>query len=359
MLKARKKKSETIAGMIRENLLGHPLPAGTPVASSREIARKYKVSLSTADQALNLLVQEDFLYRTKGSGTFLKLDSYARPLRIGVADQIVSSQYLSPEINRILNMHFEIAGQNLIERGCQLELLSYNSMRQKNLTENMDGLLVSINYMDPEARHFLKETGLPIVVYRHHQSEPECSCVYYDYVPGIVQALDHLKLLKNDRIFLVYELTQTGRYFYKLWKELLLARGIIEEYITSYEIPVDERELSCYRLVRVNSSKFKDSVILTCNDEVASNLINALTLENYSCGKDYRLVGAGDRESYGFVMGNQGQVIASIHVPIETMAKEAAKLLLYKITNKVEYNCQIKIPTSFVPRLSSGSNNLS
>ena len=103
MLKARKKKSETIAGMIRENLLGHPLPAGTPVASSREIARKYKVSLSTADQALNLLVQEDFLYRTKGSGTFLKLDSYARPLRIGVADQIVSSQYLSPEINRILN----------------------------------------------------------------------------------------------------------------------------------------------------------------------------------------------------------------------------------------------------------------
>ena len=108
MLKARKKKSETIAGMIRENLLGHPLPAGTPVASSREIARKYKGSLSTADQALNLLVQEDFLYRTKGSGTFLKLDSYARPLRIGVADQIVSSQYLSPEINRILNMHFEI-----------------------------------------------------------------------------------------------------------------------------------------------------------------------------------------------------------------------------------------------------------
>ena len=109
MLKIRKKKSETLAEHIRRNLQDHPLPAGTAVASSRELARKFKVSLSTAEQALNLLAQQRFIYRIRGSGSFLKQNSQAELLQIGIADQIVSELYLSRQINRILNRHFEIA----------------------------------------------------------------------------------------------------------------------------------------------------------------------------------------------------------------------------------------------------------
>ena len=54
------------------------------------------------------------------------------------------------------------------------------------------------------------------------------------------------------------------------------------------------------------------------------------------------------------VMGKDGPVIGSIRTPIEAMAEEAVKLLLYKINGSVNYNCQIKITTSFVPRQSAG-----
>ena len=355
MLKMRKKKSEILAEHIRKELQEHPFPAGTPVASSREIARKYKVSLSTADQALAQLVREEFLYRVKGSGTFLKQDSQARLLHIGVADQIVSAQYISPEINRILNTHYEIAEKALAAQGCRPELLSYPAMMRDHHLDGLDGLLVSVNYLDPVSRQLMRDSQNPVVIYRHYRPEPEYSCVYYDFSTGMKAALDHLKIRKTDRFAVVYETTGTGRYTHELWKEQLRERGIPEDRISSYEIPVREREISCYRLVRVNSAKFRDAVILTCNDELAVNLINALTLDDYVCGQDYRLIGIGNLEAYGLSMGDRGPVIASIHSPIAAMAEEAVKLLLYKISQGVDYNCQLKITTDFVPRLSSGA----
>ena len=354
MLKVRKKKSETLAELIRKNLQEFPFTAGTPVASSREIARKYNVSLSTADQALNHLVQEDFLYRSPGSGTFLKQDSQARSLHIGIADQIVSAQYLTPEINRILDRHFEIAGQELSDLGCHLDLLSYQSMIQSFQECSLDGLLMSINYIDPESVRLMQEKKIPVVVYRHFQSVPEYSCVYYDYSVGMKSALEYLKIRKDEPVVLVYETTSCGRYIHSLWKELLYSYGISEKNIISYDVCVKERDLTCYRLARVNLSKFKGAAILTSNDGLAANLINALTLENLVCGQDYRIIGTENREAYGFEMGNRGPVIASIHTPIEVMAKEAVKLLLYKINHEVDYTCQLRIPTGFVPRLSSG-----
>ena len=354
MLKMRKKKSETLAEHIRKKLQEHPFPAGTPVASSREIARKYKVSLSTADQALNQLVREEFLYRVKGSGSFLKQDSRARSLHIGIADQIVSAQYISPEINRILNTHYEIAEKALVAQGCCPELLSYPAMMRDHQLDGLDGLLVSVNYLDPESLQLMRDSQIPVVIYRHYQPEPEYSCVYYDFSSGMKAALDHLKVRKTDRVAVVYENTLMGCYAQGLWKEQLRERGIPEDRIGSYEIPVPEREISCYRLVRVNSAKFRDAVILTCNDEVAVNLINALTLDDFVCGQDYRLIGVSDLERYGLVISDKGPVIASIHLPIAAMAEEAVKLLLYKINQKVDYNCQLKITTDFVPRVSAG-----
>ena len=354
MLKMRKKKSEALAEHIRKKLQEHPFPAGTPVASSREIARKYKVSLSTADQALHQLVEEEFLYRVRGSGTFLKQDSQARILHIGIADQIVSALYLPPEINRILNRHFEIAEKKLGEHHCLAELISYPAMMQGYPLNSLSGLLVSINYLDPAARRLLQEKQIPVVVYRHSVMDPEFSCAFYDYGTGMKEALDYMKIRKNDRFVAVCETTSTGRHALEEWKTQLALHGVAEDRITAYDITVMEREISCYRLVRVNSAKFRDAVILTSNDEIAVNLINALTLENYTCGRDYRLIGIGDHESYGMAVGKDGPIIASVRTPIETMAEEAVKLLLYKINRSVDYNCQIRITTSFVPRLSAG-----
>lgn len=354
MLKMRKKKSEILAEHIRKKLQEHPFPAGTPVASSREIARKYKVSLSTAEQSLNLLVQHGFLYRIRGSGSFLKQNSQAELLQIGIADQIVSELYLSRQINRILNRHFEIAEKKLIEHHCQPKLISYPAMMKGCQLNSLSGLLVSINYLDPASERLLLEKHFPVVVYRSSYVSPEFSCVYYDYSSGMKEALDYMKVRKNDRFVVIYETTSNGYNAHEKWKEQLALRGIPEDRITSYDITVMEREISCYRLVRVHSAQFRNAVILTNNDEVAVNLINALTLENYVCGRDYRLIGIGDRESYGMVMGKDGPVIGSIRTPIEAMAEEAVKLLLYKINGSVNYNCQIKITTSFVPRQSAG-----
>lgn len=47
------------------------LSAGDPVPSERELAERYKISRMTARQAVNSLVEEGFLYRERGKGTFV------------------------------------------------------------------------------------------------------------------------------------------------------------------------------------------------------------------------------------------------------------------------------------------------
>ena len=52
-----------IAEQLRREILEGKLKPGTPVLSSRELARTFGVSLSTAHKAANCLVREALIYR--------------------------------------------------------------------------------------------------------------------------------------------------------------------------------------------------------------------------------------------------------------------------------------------------------
>lgn len=61
-----------IANNIREEIQKHNLKAGEAIPSEMKLAQKYNVSRVTIRQSIDLLVNEDLLYRVKGSGTYVK-----------------------------------------------------------------------------------------------------------------------------------------------------------------------------------------------------------------------------------------------------------------------------------------------
>ena len=107
-----------------------------------------------------------------------------------------------------------------------------------------------------------------------------------------------------------------------------------------------------YRTVRVQAEKFRNSVIFCTSDVLAINLYNALLLEKFLPGRDFRLIGVDDTEGYNSNIHNP-PVIASIHKPIDTMSFEALKLLLRMIDEPTGNDTVVRIPTTFIPRKSS------
>ena len=349
----RSAKSRKLAEVIRKELSSIRTFPGMPAASASELAREYGVSVPTAHNVLNILAKEGFLYRVRGSGTFFS-GSREKPLLIGIADQTISPEYLSPDINRILDYHFDYAAKYFREHNCQVRIITYAELMSGGALHGLDALLISALYLDPDSVELLRSSGIPVLVYRNdYLDNYDFPSLVYDHDRGMAEALDYLKPAAENRIILITETTPCGRDIKMRWLRNLKAVHIPESRIVSYDVDVVEREISCYRLVRVHRELFRNAVILTGNDEVAMNVVNALTLEEMQCGLDYRLVGIGNRAGYGYPTIEKLQ-IASIDTPIRQMAQEAARQLLSRLKNHSDCNCSVMIPTHFIPRASAG-----
>ena len=327
-----------------------------PAASASELAREYNVSLPTAHNAINILVKEGLLYRVQGSGTFFKNNNPGSTLRIGIADMTVSTEYLSADSNRILDYHFACAAKYFQSSNCSIRFISYAELMKGNALANLDGLLISALFIDASSVRLLQESGIPVVVYRYShsfQSNYHFSNLFYGLDSGMREALDYLKPDADSRIILIAETTPSGQFSAEQWLKNLTEYGIGKSRIRRYDIEVPDREISCYRLVRVQTELFHDAVILTGNDEIALNISNALMLEGMTGGRDYRLVGQGNLAGYGFPAVRKME-ISSIDLPIALMAEEAAKLLLFKIGKRSVCESESMVPTRFIPRKSAG-----
>ena len=347
-------KCERIAASLKNELAMIEVHHGMPAISAKDLAKQYGVSVPTAHNALNILVREGLLYRVKGSGTFFNCPVPEKKMLIGIADQAVCPEYLSPELIRILNYHIVYASEYLKNAGCDIRMITYNEMMEENALQGLDGLLISCMFLDSKSIKLLLKSRLPIVGYRfNHPNNYPVSHARYDLNTGMTEALDELNLTPDCRINLITEQIPYGEHAQKCWLKHLKKRKIDVSQIQISEIPTKDLEINCYRLIRVYPERFKNSVILVGDDEIAKNLINAMTLEGYEQGKDYRLIGIGNRADHGMKSAEDLE-IASIDLPIQQMAEESAKLLLYKISNPSECHCIVMIPTHYKSRKSSG-----
>ncbi len=347
-------KSRRLAETIRQELSSIRTFPGMPAASASELAREYGVSVPTAHNVLNLLAKEGLLYRVRGSGTFFSGSQTGQSPRIGIADQTISPEYLSPDINRILNYHFDYAAEYFRSHNCQVRFITYSELMSGGALHDLDALLISALYLDPDSVELLRASGIPVLVYRNdYLDNYDFPSLVYDHDRGMTEALEYLNPAAENRIILITETTPCGKDIKMRWLRNLKTFHVPESRIISYDVDVVEREISCYRLVRVHRELFRNAVILTCNDEVAMNVVNALTLEEMKCGMDYRLVGIGNRAGYGYPTIEKLQ-IASIDTPIRQMAQEAARQLLSRLKNHSDCNCSVMIPTHFIPRASAG-----
>ena len=147
MFPGRKTKTASLAEKYLTELQGERRPKDSPVLSERELAKHFSVSVLTAARILNLLVENDFLYRVPKCGTFIKHDPPVMP-RIAYAGPLPDpknrGQITNEAVSRLME-HFS-------ELGIEPKMITYQTLRHPELAvpelENCNGLLIHHSHVD-------------------------------------------------------------------------------------------------------------------------------------------------------------------------------------------------------------------
>jgi len=355
MKTSRHNKIEAIAKSLQEDFLRSSLPSGALVSSTRDIAEQYQVSPLTAHKALQKLVEEGMLFRIRGSGTYLK-QGFQKTQRIGIADSSITWLY-NKEMVQTQNQIINYCIDYLSEQNYTVQTISYaeltNVRTVSRLLTDLNGMLLSYNYLDAAVLSHLKGRQFPIILYRHEFVDPHpLSQVIYDFEPGILEAIGQLQLYPDDPPVLIYEATPSSLARKKLWIEQLVKVGFNEKQLISHEVHYNNRQAECFRLARVYGQKLHGRLLITCNDDIAASIIDALAPEGLLPGRDFRLLSIGNSEQYGFKLFQQPG-IASIDMPMKSIALESCKLLIRQIKDPSSCQHIIRVPGHFIMRTSA------
>ena len=147
MIYGRRTKTSELAERLQEELLAERLPADAPVMSVRELARHFSVSPVTANRILNLLVENDVLYRVPQSGTFVKHDPPVIPV-IAYAGLVPDPTKDDPIKTAAANQLLE----HFTELGIEPRFIPYHTLQRRVLAErrlkDANGLLIDVSFID-------------------------------------------------------------------------------------------------------------------------------------------------------------------------------------------------------------------
>ena len=188
MIYGRRTKTSELAERLQGELLAERLPAGAPVMSVRELARHFSVSPVTANRILNLLVENDVLYRVPQSGTFVKHDPPVIPV-IAYAGLVPDPMKDDPIKTAAANQLLE----HFTELGLEPRFIPYHTLQRRVLAErrlkDANGLLIDVSFIDNDTIGVLWDYPGRIVVTGNSYvfEDLACSQVIPDFTDPMIE----------------------------------------------------------------------------------------------------------------------------------------------------------------------------
>ena len=317
--------------------------AGQKIPSENELIGRFDVSRNTVRQALSELVNEGFVYKKHGSGSFFSGKNQNQEntsFLIGVITPFIS-YYIYPPIIQGIDDIAHKHRYNIIlgsSRGDQDEEIA---RLEQLLAKDIDGLLIEPagGFQDiHESRVFplLKELSIPVMYlnwviqdsdasfvsvndfegglrateYLLESGHTRIACVYPDdHVPGLQRYKGYRKALKNHGIDYISELDQAGTIF--KWNDPDYASMLVKGLLS-----LDETQ--------------RPTAIFFFNDSAALQGYQAIREAGLQVPNDISVIGFDDSE-LGAV---SDPPLTSMSHPKYQIGKWAAEFLFEKIQHK-------------------------
>ena len=353
VIENRQTKSSGLAERLRAELLAGQYPSGSPVASVRELAKRYGISTVTADKILRQLVKEDFLYRVPQSGTFIKHDPPPVPV-IGYAGCLPDP---ADKWSSILQTAYRHLQDYLAEQKVEQHIIPYHELRHGAQAEkrlkHLNGLLLSASFIDDVTLPIIRKFKGRIVLMDNVSiiNQFPCSQVIPDYTPALREFVERYDLSRYRKILIL----RAGHY------NAIASELCLREIFPALGIPADK--LETMNLKGINNLSAQTAAIRYFSRET-ENLRDLLlvSLSDYFArgireifrGREDRMpdiLSFDNLEAYNDP-SDETPFLTTVDPRLPDCYAEAIRLLIRLITENDERNYIIQLPARLVVRKS-------
>lgn len=320
---------------------------GEKIPSENELVQSFGVSRHTIRQAVGELVNEGYLYREQGSGTYCSpvlptstpqtIERLGNGKNIGVITTYMSD-YIFPSIIRGIESHLASKGYTLTLSCTDNNVEKERQCLEMMLDRQIDGLIVeptkSSSY-NPNIKYYLEleQQHTPYLMINQYYSQLTPPYLIMDDEKGGFLAAEHLIKLGHERIMGLFKTDDLQgvhrmRGFIRAFREynLPLAPELIITYTTEELVP------SFYDVIHqvFENADERPSAIVCYNDQLALNVLDQLRNLRLSVPQDVSLVGYDDSV---LAVATEVKLTSIIH-PKQELGRAAAEWIIAAVEKK-------------------------
>jgi GntR family transcriptional regulator, arabinose operon transcriptional repressor len=344
-----------IADHIRAEINKKRLKAGTAVMSARAFASKFKVSMLTANRALNKLVDEGILYRIQGSGTFVKGNQLAGSMVIGIAD--MSAEQNNPGEYASNGIFLDSCLMQLSKYDCKVKYLSYKDFcefeKMPSILNSIDGLVISASYLDERTEKIFEKYKGVLTFYRNEYIiDLPCNQVIPDLNTGFAEIFNNISPKDYQGIVIIgaehlNAYVRCSHFLKQALKAGFKKTDIIESHIlieTNTNVRLKGYESSLKML-----EQFRNKLVFCASDLIALGLIDAANENGIKPGEDFDLISYDNLEAYGMHPFVE-PFLTTIDYPKKDIARKAVELTVTAVKKRDNCHHIVKVPTHLIIR---------
>lgn len=330
-------KYQDIAEELKQKILRNEYERNTTIPSEFKLQEIYNVSRHTIRQAIAVLVNEGYLRKEKGSGTYVD-DRYKtekmmqnRNKTIGVITTYLSD-YIFPSIIRGIENELRKYGYSLLLASTNNDHELEKECLEKMIDYGVDGLIVeptkSSQYNPNLALYVRLREQIPMVMINAVYEELNASYICLDDVKVGFMAAEHLIRKGHQHLLFITKIDDLqGKYRMKGFIsacERYNVHFLPEDVIT---FTTETRKTIIGKTLQRLKEKPELSGIICYNDQIASLLVDELTENGYQIPEDLSIMGTDD--SSLSQLGNKK--LTTLTHPKEKLGSDAADWIVKTI----------------------------
>jgi GntR family transcriptional regulator of arabinose operon len=309
------------------------IKANDLLPSEHELSRLFTMSRQTVRQAIGELVQEGYLYRIQGKGTYcagLVQRRMNETPTIGVLTTYISD-YIFPLIVRGAEATLRSSGYQLLLASTDNDKVKERESLEMMLTRSVSGLIIEPTKSaegNPNESFYraLEAQGVPYIMINERYAELDCPCLKVNDELGVFRAVEYLILGGHRKIagfFKTDDLQGVNR-----------MKGFIAAH-EQYQLPLSGDRIICYSTeeksvkplsmaASILSRDDRPTAFVCYNDELAIRMLDIIREANLQVPDDLSIIGFDD----SFLATATEVKLTTIAHPKIELGIKAAQLLI-------------------------------
>ncbi|MBU9713571.1 GntR family transcriptional regulator [Evansella tamaricis] len=352
-------KYSKVIQVIKSRILDGTYTPKQKISSENELMKEFEVSRHTIRVAIGQLVNEGWLYREQGAGTFCadrkeNRNSSSNKRNIAIVTTFISD-YIFPSIIRGAESY-------LSELGYQVSLYSTNNdidtekrILENILSQQVDGVIIEPTksaYSNPNINYYfnLERMNIPYIMINAFYDELEPICLVVDDEKGGFLQTEHLIKLGHKQIAGFFKTDDT--------QGVKRMKGYIKAH-RKHQIPINPKNIISYSTEEKRTKPAAElkklidlqtdvpTALVAYNDELALMLLDVLRESKLKVPQKMSIVGFDD----SFLAQASEIKLTTISHPKMKMGEQAAKMIVELVESQHQSTKQLVESVIFEPEL--------